>query len=94
MSQGTLAAVEPMRDYLYFRASWKEPFDILYFTPAVTLIVNLTDQSLSITPELVYNPITNLELRLRGAFLAGGKNTEYGEKLNDYKIELRVRYFF
>jgi hypothetical protein len=94
LSQGTLAAVEPMRDYLYFRASWKEPFDILYFTPAVTSIVNLTDQSLSITPELVYNPITNLELRLRGAFLAGGKNTEYGEKLNDYKIELRVRYFF
>ncbi|MCW9064737.1 MAG: hypothetical protein OQJ78_00440 [Ignavibacteriaceae bacterium] len=94
LSQGTLAAVKPMRDYLYFRASWKEPFDILYFTPAVTSIVNLTDQSLTITPELVYNPITNLELRLRGAFLAGGKNTEYGEKLNDYKIELRVRYFF
>jgi len=94
LSQGTLAAVKPMRDYLYFRASWKEPFNILYFTPAVTSIVNLTDQSLSITPELVYNPITNLELRLRGAFLAGGRNTEYGEKLNDYKIELRVRYFF
>ena len=94
LSQGTLAAVKPMRDYLYFRASWKEPFDILYFTPAVTSIVNLTDRSLSITPELVYYPITNLELRLRSAFLAGGKNTEYGEKLNDYKIELRVRYFF
>jgi len=83
-----------MRDYLYFRASWKEPFDILYFTPAVTSIVNLTDQSLSITPELMYSPKTNLELRLRGAFLAGGKNTEYGEKQNDYKVELRIRYHF
>ena len=94
LSQGTLAAVKPMRDYLYFRASWKEPFDILYFTPAVASIVNLTDQSLSITPELLYSPKTNLDLRLRGAFLAGGRNTEYGEKRNDYKIELRVRYFF
>jgi hypothetical protein len=83
-----------MRDYLYFRASWKEPFDILYFTPAVFSIVNLTDQSLSLTPELLYSPITNLELRLRAAFLIGDKQTEYGEKLNDYKIELRVRYFF
>jgi len=94
LSQGTLAAAKPMRDYLYFRASWKEPFDILYLTPAVTSIVNLTDQSLSITPELIYSPKTNLELRLRGAFLAGGKNTEYGEKQNDYKVELRIRYHF
>jgi len=94
LSQDTMAAAKPMRDYLYFRASWKEPFDILYFTPTVTSIVNLTDQGLSITPELVYSPKTNLELRLRGAFLAGGKNTEYGEKQNDYKVELRVRYYF
>ncbi|MDF1594082.1 MAG: hypothetical protein P1P89_21445 [Desulfobacterales bacterium] len=51
-----------MRDYLYFRASIKEPFDLLYFTPAVTTIVNLNDQSLSVTPEVVYTAITNLEL--------------------------------
>ena len=94
LSHSTMAAAKPMRDYLYFRASWKEPFDILYFTPALTSIVNLTDQSLSITPELVYSPKTNLELRLRGTFLAGGKNTEYGEKRNDYKMELRIRYYF
>jgi len=31
---------------------------------------------------------------LRSAFLIGGKHTEYGEKLNDYKIELRARYYF
>ncbi len=94
LSQGTLVTDKPMRDYLYFKASWSEPFDILYFTPAVFSIINLNDQSLSITPELLYKPITNLELRLRGAFLVGGKYTEYGEKMNDYKIELRVRYFF
>jgi len=94
LSQGTLASAKPMRDYLYFRASWSEPFDILYFTPAVTTIVNLNDQSLSITPELMYSPKTNLEFRLRSAFLIGGKETEYGEKQNDYKIELRVRYYF
>lgn len=94
LSQGTLATAKPMRDYLYFRASWAEPFDILYFTPAVFSIVNLNDQSLSVTPELTYAPKTNLQLRLRSAFLVGGKNTEFGEKANDYKVELRVRYFF
>ncbi|MBL0714597.1 MAG: hypothetical protein JJV98_12940 [Desulfosarcina sp.] len=94
LSKGTLTIAKPMRNYFYFRASWKEPFDILYFTPAIFSIVNIDDQSLSLTPELLYNPITNLELRLRSAFLIGDKHTEYGEKLNDYKIELRARYFF
>jgi len=94
LSRGTLAASRPMRDYFYFRASIKEPFDILYVTPAITSIVNLNDQSLSLTPELAYTPITNLDIRLRGAFLTGARQTEFGEKLNDYRLELRVRYYF
>jgi len=84
----------PMRDYLYFRASQKEPFDILYFTPALTSIVNLQDGSLVIIPELAYSPITNLDLRLRTPVLIGGPNTEYGAKQNDYRIEFRLRYYF
>lgn len=94
LAKETFARANPMRDYIYFRASMKEPFDILYFTPAVTFIINLNDQSFTLIPELLYSPKTNLELRIRGAFLAGTKNTEYGEKQNDYRLELRVRYFF
>lgn len=84
----------PMRDYIYFRASQKEPFDILYLTPALTTVWNLEDRSFTLIPELLYSPITNLELRLRGAMLFGGSGTEYGEKQNDYRVELRARYFF
>jgi len=94
LSSKTIASVKPMRDYLYLRVSQKEPFDILYFTPAVTSIVCLTDGSISLTPEFIYSPKTDLEFRLRGAFLIGADNTEYGEKQNDYKAELRVRYYF
>ncbi len=83
-----------MRDYLYVRASNKEPFDILYFTPALTLITNLDDHSWSLTPELLYTRYKNLELRGRVSFLHGGAGTEFGEKQNDAKVELRVRYFF
>ena len=47
------------------------------------------------TPELLYAPITNLELRLRTGFLvAGQRNSEFGEKQNDWRAELRVRYYF
>ena len=80
--------------YLYLRASQKEPFDILYFTPALTSILNLADGSLVAIPELAYSPMTNLDLRLRAAFLLGGNKTEYGEKQNDYRLELRLRYYF
>jgi len=94
LSSKTLASVKPKRDYLYLRVSQKEPFDILYFTPAITSILNLNDQSLSLTPEFIYSPKTNLEFRLRSAFLQGADNTEYGEKQNNCKAELRVRYYF
>jgi len=94
LSRSTLAGARPMRDYLYVRASWKEPFDILYLTPAVTSIFNLNDLSMSLTPEFIYTPITNLEIRLRTALLLGGPESEFGEKQNDYRLELRARYHF
>ncbi len=84
----------PLRDYLYLRLSQKEPFDILYFTPAFTTMVCLNDGSFNLIPELNYSPITNLDLRLRGIIPVGGDLTEYGEKQNDWKVEFRLRYFF
>ena len=83
-----------MRDYLYLRIIQKEPFNILYFTPAITGIFNINDKSFSLSPELLYYAITNLELRLKATFLIGDTYTEYGEKANDYKLEFRVRYYF
>jgi hypothetical protein len=94
LAAGPYGRPNPMRHYLYFRASQKEPFAILYFTPALTSIVNLTDGSFNVIPELVYSPVTNLEVRVRGVGLFGGPGTEYGERQNDYRLELRVRYFW
>jgi hypothetical protein len=94
LSEGRYGRMNPMKNYLYLRISQKEPFDILYFTPSITWIVNADDRSFSVSPELLYTGITNLEVRLKGAALAGGRLSEYGEKVNDYRIELRVRYYF
>jgi hypothetical protein len=93
-TEGRYDRMNPMRNYLYLRVSQKEPLDILYVTPAITWIYNLDDQSFSLSPEVVYTGITNLELRLKGVFLSGDRFTEYGEKQNDYRIDLRVRYYF
>jgi len=80
--------------YLYLRVSQKDPFDILYWTPALTCIVNVEDGSYSLSPEIMYTGITNLELRLKAMVLAGDRLSEFGEKPYDYRLELRARYYF
>jgi hypothetical protein len=92
--QGAYGKQTPETNYLYLRVSQKEPFDILYFTPAITMIANMDDRSFSITPEFLYIGITNLELRFRTAFIAGSRGTEFGDKPNDYRVDFRIRYYF
>ncbi len=75
-------------------SSQKEPFDILYFTPALTTILNLNDRSFTLSPELAYTGITNLDLRLKASFINGPTDSEFGEKPFDFKLELRVGYYF
>lgn len=93
-AQAGYARPNLMRRYLYVRASQKEPFDILYFTPAVTTIVNLDDGSYSLVGELLYAGFKDVELRLRAAANRGERLTEYGEKPVDARVELRLRYYF
>lgn len=83
-----------MRDYLYLKISKKEPFNILYFTPSLTCICNINDASGSIAPQITYSPITNLELDLKTIYLFGDDNTEYGEKVHDYKVVASLTYYF
>ena len=94
LADGAYGRSSAGENYLYVRFSQKEPLDILYFTPSLTWMMNLDDRSYSLTPELVYTGFTNWELRFRTAFLVGGQNTEFGEKQNDYRVELRIGYYF
>lgn len=84
----------PGQNYLYLRVSIKEPFDWLYFVPALTAITNVDDNSYSLSPELVYTGYKNLELRFKATLLQGNKYSEFGEKRNSQRYELRARYFF
>jgi hypothetical protein len=85
---------QPGRHYLYAKLTQKEPFDILYFNPGITALMNLEDHSYSISPEGIYTGLTNWEFRLRFSLINGGEHTEYGEKVTSNKVEFRVRYFF
>lgn len=87
-------APNPMRDYLHLRASQKEPFDIIYLSTGLIGFFNLRDHSWSLIPEVDYTGFENTELRFRLALTGGDDRTEFGEKQNKNRIELRMRYFF
>ncbi|MBI5721364.1 MAG: hypothetical protein HZC37_27145 [Burkholderiales bacterium] len=80
--------------YAYLRVSQKEPFDILDFTPSVSLLANMGDHSWSLIPELLYTGIKNVELRARVALNRGDAGTEYAERAVRSRAELRVRAYF
>ena len=79
---------------MYLRISQKEPFNILYFIPSLTSIINLNDKSYSVVMELLYTPVTNLEFRVKGSTIFGKQGSEFGEKQNDFRLEFRGRYYF
>lgn len=93
-SQSGYGRAHAMGRYAYLRVSQKDPFDILYFTPAVTAIANLADRSYSVTPELAYTGFTNVELRLRFFYLKGRELSDFGEKQNARRIDFRARFYF
>ena len=94
LSLGAYGRPQSGRNYIYTKFTQKEPFDILYFTPSLTAIVNINDHSYTISPEIIYTGVTNLECRLRFSVLNGGDKSEYGEKLQSNKLEVRLRYFY
>jgi len=60
----------------------------------MTGTMNLNDPSLFLYPELLYEGIKTLNLRLKLMGLLGTRRTEFGEKANGYRVELRMRYYF
>ncbi len=82
------------RDYLYFRVSQKEPFDILYLTPALTSIINIGDGSFSLNPEVTYMASDSLQIKPKLVIPIGPSKSEFGEKMNRVNAELSLTYYF
>lgn len=94
LAQSPYARPNPGRDYAHLRVSAKEPFDWLYVTPAFTAIANLRDGSMSLTPEVAYTGLSNVELRARAVWLHGGHDTEFGSRAIRRRVEAYARWFF
>ncbi|MBI4773472.1 MAG: hypothetical protein HY788_04695 [Deltaproteobacteria bacterium] len=82
------------QDYFYIKISQKEPFDILYFDPWVAAVVNLQDFSFNLQPGVTWAPVTNVEVNFRVGIPLGPANTDFGEKPDQFRPEIWVRYYF
>lgn len=78
------------QNYGYLKASVKEPFDWLYFTPSVTCLNNMDDGSSNYMTQLAYAPSENWSLAFTWQHLDGDQFSQYGENLTRDKIELEL----
>jgi RNA polymerase sigma-70 factor (ECF subfamily) len=56
--------------------------------------MSLSDRTLSLSPELFYKGMKNLRFRFKLTALFGAKGTEFGEKENDYRLEIEGEVLF
>jgi len=94
MSKNYFSGTNMMRNYLYLKVSWPEPFNLVYFTPSIYTIFNINDESSIVGIPLSYKPITNFEFILWPVFLTGNKNAEFGSKQYKSKFEIWMRFYF
>ncbi|MCP4752641.1 MAG: hypothetical protein GY866_17280 [Proteobacteria bacterium] len=82
------------RNYGYVKASVKEPFDWLYFTPSMAWLVNVDDSSHNMNIQLAYAPGDNWGFQVSWQLLAGDTYTQYGENVVANKTVVDINYNF
>lgn len=94
VSRGYFGSSNLMRDYLYLKLSWPEPFNWVYFTPSAYVMLNADDDSWLAGLPLSYKPVTDFEVIVWPVFTGGGRGTEFGGRQAAAKLDLWLRFYF
>ncbi len=93
-SRGYFGSSNLMRDYLYLKLAWPEPFNWVYFTPSAYVMLNAADGSWLGGLPLSYKPVTDFEVIAWPVFTGGGRGTEFGGRQASAKLDLWLRFYF
>ena len=93
-SRGYFGSSNLMRDYIYLKLSWPEPFNWVYFTPSAYVMLNAADGSWLGGLPLSYKPVTNFEFIAWPVLTGGGRGTEFGGRQASAKLDLWLRFYF
>lgn len=94
LSAGSYGRPNTGTRYAYLRVQQKDAWGVVYLQPSLTLMRNLDDGSMQVTPEVLYTGFSNVELRARLYLLNGDRMTDFGAKQNGRRIELQARLYF
>lgn len=94
VSRGYFGSSNLMRDYIYLKLSWPEPFNWVYFTPSAYIMLNAADGSWLAGLPLSYKPVTNFEFIAWPVFTGGGRGTEFGGRQALGKLDFWLRFYF
>jgi hypothetical protein len=83
-----------MQEYVFVKMIRNEPLEIQRLTFLLAGVWNIQDRSYSISPEFHYKSRPSLHIKVRGTVNEGKPLTEFGEKVNDWKVEISLTYFF
>jgi hypothetical protein len=83
-----------MQKYLYFRVLQPEPFNLVYFNPALSLLWNIDDNSLFFSLPLSWKPVNNFEIVLQPNLMWGRENTEFGERSQSFRVDLKMSFHY
>ncbi|MFC1546684.1 hypothetical protein ACFL4O_03085 [bacterium] len=83
-----------MKDYLYFKMQYPEPFNFLYCTPSVYSLFNIVDKSFLGGVDVDYKRFSNFSFNIKLFGFGGRKRSEFGSKISELKAEVRVKYFY
>jgi len=81
-------------DYVFIKASHPDPFNFVYFTPSIYMIVNTLDHSKMTGFEMTYSRSRNLLFTGRYIVFSGNNKSEYGSKPVQHRIEFRTKWSF
>jgi hypothetical protein len=81
-------------DYVFFKASYPDPFNFVYFTPSIYTIANTLDHSMMAGIEMTYSRSRNLLFTGRYVVFLGKNESEYGLRPAQHRLELRAKWAF
>lgn len=83
-----------MQNYLFFKVQYPEPFNLLYFTPSLYILLNIDDKSFMTGFDMNYKRFENINFNFKLVGLYGDVLSEFGSKISKVKTELNVEIYF
>jgi hypothetical protein len=83
-----------MKDYLYAKATINDFLGILYLSMAPSLLLNLTDKSVSGGPGISYTPFSNFETLVRPMAFIGDNYSEFGGRQFKAMVDFEMKVYF